>query len=271
VKVVVGERRLLGAGPQHLEPELAGRRDVQVAGVVHHHVDQHPDAARVGRVDERLQVRRRAEALIEHGVIERVVAVIGVVLELLVTAHDPAVDLLVRRGDPQRVDPELVEPARGDLRGQPAQIAAVERPDVVLRRGLALPAVAAIVARIAVGEPIGHHEVDDGVVGEAAAPRERISGGGAAGGGGYRSSRLRRAGRGRAPAAGAERGACQDRCGACEERRGEVRCASRMAMHGGAASHGPLRADTGLRGRISEGLSFSSHCRPASRVRKGHS
>jgi hypothetical protein len=60
--------------------------------------------------------------------------VVGVVLELLVTADDPAVDLLVRRGDPQGVDAELVEPARDQLLGQAAQVAAVERADVVVRR-----------------------------------------------------------------------------------------------------------------------------------------
>ena len=115
--------------------------------------------------------------MIEQRVIEGVVAVVGVVLELLVATDHPAVDLLVRRGDPQRVDPERVEPALGDLLGQPAQIAAVKGADVIPGQRLARPAVALIVARIAVDEPVGHHEVDDRIVGKAARGSHRMHGG----------------------------------------------------------------------------------------------
>jgi hypothetical protein len=171
--VVIGQRRVLGARPQHLDAELARGRDVEVARVVHHHVEQDADAARVRGVDQRAQIVGRAHVAVEQRVVECVVAVVGVVLELLVAADHPAVDLLVRRGDPQRVDAQRIEPADRQPGGQPAQIAAVKRGDVVARRGLARSAVAAIVRRITVGEPVGHHEVHDRIVCEAAGDSHR--------------------------------------------------------------------------------------------------
>ena len=132
----------------------------RVAGVVHHHIEQHADAAGMGLADEGAQVVVAAHVGVELGEVECVVAVVTVVAEVAaIAAADPAVDLLVGRADPQRVDAQagdMVEPL-----GQPLEVAAVEGADLLF--SIRLAAIAAIVALIAIGEAVGEHEVDDRV------------------------------------------------------------------------------------------------------------
>src|SRR3546814_14983768 len=88
--------------------------------------------------------------------IQRVITVVAVVAEVAaIAAADPAMDLLVGRCDPQRIDTEagdMVEPF-----GQPLEVAAVEGADLL--GAIRLAAIAAVVAWIAVGETVGEHEI----------------------------------------------------------------------------------------------------------------
>ena len=128
--------------------------------MVEHHIEQHADAAGMGRADERAQVVFAAHVGVELGEVERVVAVVTVVAEVAaIAAADPAVDLLVGCADPQRVDAEA-----GDMVeafGQSLEVAAVEGADLL--GAIRCAAIAAVVAWITVGEAVGEHEVDDRV------------------------------------------------------------------------------------------------------------
>jgi len=180
--------------------------------VVHHHVEEDADALRVGRVDHLAQFLGGAHRLVEGGEVERVVAVVGVVLELLVATHHPAVDLLVRRGDPDGVDAEFLEPALLELVRHAFQVTAVERADLVL--AVFLPPVGVVVRRVAVLEAVGDQEIDDRVVLEAARHGGRgLRGGRGLGhgqrllhgsGGGTRRGQHRQHGGGDEPQGGAE-------------------------------------------------------------------
>jgi len=70
----------------------------------------------MGRADEGAQVVLAAHVGVELGEVQRVVAVVTVVAEVAaIAAADPAVDLLVGRADPQRIDAQagdMVEPLR---------------------------------------------------------------------------------------------------------------------------------------------------------------
>ena len=68
VEVAVGA---VGVAPAGLEPR------VRVAGVVHHEVDDHPDAALVGLVEERVEVLDRAALREDVGVVGHVVAAVA--------------------------------------------------------------------------------------------------------------------------------------------------------------------------------------------------
>ena len=132
----------------------------RIAGMVEHHVEQYADAAGVGLGDQLAQVVLAAHVGVQLGEVQCVVAVIGVMAEVaLVTAADPAVNLLVGRADPQCADAQFGQVI--ELAGQPFEIATVEGADFLF--AIRLATVAAVVARVAIGETVGQHEIDVGV------------------------------------------------------------------------------------------------------------
>ncbi|MNM72833.1 hypothetical protein D3C81_845350 [compost metagenome] len=163
--VVIAQASFLMAGPQNRHLVLCQGAQVRVAGVIEHHVEQHADALRVGCVYHFAQLLARAHVGIHGGVVECPVAVVGVVLELLLAAHHPAVYLLVRRRNPQGVDAQFAEIAGVELLRDAGNIAAVEAADIAAMR-VGGAAITVVVAGIAVGETVRHGEVDDGVIRE---------------------------------------------------------------------------------------------------------
>ncbi len=128
--------------------------------MVEHHVEQHADAAGVSLGDQLAQLVFRPHVGVQAGEVQGVVTVVGVMAKVaLVTAADPAMDLLEGRADPQCVDPQLLQVV--ELAGQAAQVAAMEGTDLLLAVGLA--AVAAVVAGIAIGEAVGDSEIHRGI------------------------------------------------------------------------------------------------------------
>ncbi|MNT39202.1 hypothetical protein D3C72_1754300 [compost metagenome] len=126
----------------------------------------------MGRIDHFAQLVARAHVGVHRRVVERPVAVVGVMLELLLAAHHPAVYLFVRRRDPQGVDAQFPEIAGFELLRDAADVAAMEAADVpALRVGGA--AITVVIAGIAVGETVRHGEVDDGIIREAARLRRQ--------------------------------------------------------------------------------------------------
>ncbi len=84
-------------------------REGGVAGVVHHHVEQNADPAAVGFVHQGAQIRFVAHVGVQPGPVLGVVTVVGIVREVAFgSAANPAVDLLQRGADPERVDAELL-------------------------------------------------------------------------------------------------------------------------------------------------------------------
>ena len=174
--VVVVELGLFPARPEHagllvalrLLDVLAERLQVAVAGVIHHDVEQHANALGMRRLDERVQLVGCAHVAVQERVVEREIAVVGVVFELFLPTHHPTVRLFVRRGDPDRIDAEVLEPAFVEFLRQAGEVPAVKRADIFFGFGLAASPVAAVVCWVAVEEAVGDREVDDRVVGEAA-------------------------------------------------------------------------------------------------------
>jgi hypothetical protein len=81
---------------------------VLVGGVVRHEIEDHPEPARVRRLEQAIEVGKRAEKRIHPGVVRHVVA------EVL---HRRRID----RREPQRVDAELLQVVQA--RQDPAQVA----------------------------------------------------------------------------------------------------------------------------------------------------
>ena len=131
------------------EVEFKHVLDGVVARVVHNDIHDDADAVRVSGVNHRLELLLCTEVGVGLGVVEHVVAVVGVVSEVVrLTGGYVAVDLLVGSGQPDGVDAEVVEVALVDLLGDTCEVAAVEGT----RSGLpSAEGVAVRVGRSAVG------------------------------------------------------------------------------------------------------------------------
>ncbi|MNZ77906.1 hypothetical protein D3C78_964620 [compost metagenome] len=132
-----------------------------VADVIHYHVKQNADTTLVRLLDQRAQILLAAHIGIEPGPVQRVVSVIGIMREVaLGAAANPAVDLLQRRTDPQRIDAKLLQIIQ--FVRQASQIAAVEGADLL--HAVAAASVAVVVGRVAVLKAIGKGKIHRGVV-----------------------------------------------------------------------------------------------------------
>ena len=135
------------------------------AGVVRHLVLNHLDAERVGAVHQLAEIVERSEVLLDGVEIDRAVAVvIGDRLVVVLLALVQMVDVVVDRREPDGGHAEIFQ--IGEVLDDPAEIAAV------IVAGLRAIVHAArdgrvVVGRVAVGEAVGHQEVDH-VVGREA-------------------------------------------------------------------------------------------------------
>ena len=73
---------------------------------------------------------------------------------------NPAVDLLERRANPQRIDPQFLQIV--ELAGQAFQVAAVEGTNLL--HAVVMTTIAMVVAWVAVDVTVGQYEIDRGVV-----------------------------------------------------------------------------------------------------------
>ncbi len=171
-QVVVGVQLLVGlrlpSGPafgqvlrhpvsQATKAKLLHVRQGGVASVVEHDVEQHADAAGMCLLDQLSQVGFGAHVGVQLGVIQCVIAVVGVMAKVaFIAATDPAVNLFIGCTDPQRVHAQLGQVI--ELAGQPFEIAAMKGADFLSAVGLT--AIAAVVVRVAIGETVGQGEID---------------------------------------------------------------------------------------------------------------
>ena len=154
--------------PGAVEPRRRGRildPGVIRARVIRHLVLNHLDAERVGAVHELAKLVKRPEVLLDAVEIDRAVAVvIRDCLTVVLLALVQMVDVVVNRREPDGGHPEIFQ--IGKVLDDPAEIAAV-----VIARLRAIVHAArdgwVIVGRVAVGEAIGHQEIDD-VIGREA-------------------------------------------------------------------------------------------------------
>jgi hypothetical protein len=138
-------------------PRRVLRRDR--AGMVHHHVQQHAHAARVGGVDQVVQVFLGAQVGVDGREVARPVAVEAVGQAGALVGR--TVDLLDGRRDPQRVHAQVVEIPFLDLGRDAGQVAAHV---AARRRRIVLASVGVVVGAVGVVEAVGQQEVDGGAV-----------------------------------------------------------------------------------------------------------
>ena len=100
--------------------------DVVVARVVHNDIHYYADTVSVSGVYQRLELCLCTEVSIGLGVVEHIVAVVGIVSKVTVAGVNIAVDLLVGSGEPDGVYAEVIEITLVDLLGQTLEVAAVE-------------------------------------------------------------------------------------------------------------------------------------------------
>ena len=111
--------------------------------MVHNDVEHNADAVAVCGVDHGLELRLGAEVRVGLGVVEHIVAVVGIVGKVVgVTRGDVAVDLLVGSGDPDGVHAEVVKIALVDFLRDSREVAAVEGA------GIGLPAAEGLTVRV---------------------------------------------------------------------------------------------------------------------------
>ena len=100
--------------------------DVVVARVVHNDIHYYADTVSVSGVYQRLELCLCTEVSIGLGVVEHIVAVVGIVSKVTGAGVNIAVDLLVGSGEPDGVYAEVVKIAFVDFLGKTLEVAAVE-------------------------------------------------------------------------------------------------------------------------------------------------
>ena len=155
-----GFRVFIGAGGVGAHPVLRPHRVDRShgAGMVHHHVEDHADAARMGRLDEIAEIVFGAEAGVHRREVAGPVAVKAI--RLAGAFVGAGVDLFDRRREPDGVHTQCVEVTVVDLVDQACQVATHETAQ---RRGILLAAVGQVVAGKGIIKTVGQHEIHGGV------------------------------------------------------------------------------------------------------------
>ncbi len=133
--------------------------------VVHRVVEDHPDVLGMRRVDQRLELRHRAESRLGLRQIRGPIAVIRRV-HVAVVAHAGHIGVLHRHRQPERVDTQIGEVPVVDLLQHPGPVATL-----VVGLRLHIGNRRAVVRRVAVEEPIDEHEVEHRIAPVVAALR----------------------------------------------------------------------------------------------------
>ena len=109
------------------EVELDHVLDGVVACVVHNDIHYHANAVLMRGVHQLFELLFCTEVLVGLGVVEHVIAVVGIVREVkAVAGGNVAVDLLIGSGYPDGVYAQLVKVAFLQLLGNAGEVAAVE-------------------------------------------------------------------------------------------------------------------------------------------------
>ena len=139
--------------------------------MVHNDIHDDTDIVLVRGVNQILEVLLGAEVEIRLGVVEHIVAVIGIVREIIgLAGGNIAVDLLIGSGEPDGVGTEFVEVAFFDLLGNTLEVTAVEGAGSGVpaaersSAGVKRSAVGVVVGGVAVVETVGQEKIDVCVV-----------------------------------------------------------------------------------------------------------
>ena len=165
---------IIGAFPaafQRTEIILGHILDGVVAGMVQYDIHHDTDAVLVRRIDERAELLGSAKICVRVRVIHCIIAVIGVMREarVSVSAHDIAVNLLIRGAQPNGINAQVCKIALFNLFRNAGEIAAVERSARVnTLHGVAVlvksSSIGVVVFRVAVVKTVCEQKVNRCVV-----------------------------------------------------------------------------------------------------------
>ena len=146
--------------------------------MVHHHIHDNADPLAVGRIHKGPELFYRSHVTIHHGPVQGIITMETVVGKISpLSSTDIAVNLLIRGGDPDGIDPQILKVPFLQLLCESFDVPAVEGADALSQFIGILSAVRIIVLFISIQEPVRHGEIHRGIfVGEGSFAGSSIDG-----------------------------------------------------------------------------------------------